>query len=167
MTQYAITAEQLAEYLAVDDGVEWFNEKYPNATCVRCSEKVDGRTVVYCGDACETWYCADCHKDGTHDCPHCFPKKKVVKRKIKVVIDNDEEEMGKCEYCREPKMFPMNALQEWDKCLACPDCYQQICWSVNGLCAHCGGEQEEDEEGDDACVAKCKGWQEFVAFKNQ
>lgn len=86
MTQYAITADELAEYLAVDDGVEWFNEKYPNAKCIRCSKKVDGRTVVYCGDACETWYCADCRKDGNEDCPCCFPKpKKVVKRKIKVV----------------------------------------------------------------------------------
>ena len=54
-----------------EDEEEWFDRKYPKATCTRCKEKVTGKTVVYCGDGCETWYCADCHEEGTHDCPCC------------------------------------------------------------------------------------------------
>ena len=50
---------------------EWFDRKYPNASCFRCDTKVTGATVVHCGGAggaCETWYCADCHEQGTEDC---------------------------------------------------------------------------------------------------
>ena len=41
----------------------WFDEKYPNATCEACGKKVTGATVVTCGGgggACETWFCSDC-----------------------------------------------------------------------------------------------------------
>jgi len=58
----------------VDEGEEWFNDKYPNASCLRCDKKVDGSSVVYCGGgggACETWYCDECYEDGTDDCPVC------------------------------------------------------------------------------------------------
>ena len=54
-----------------NDEVTWFNTKYPNASCHRCEEKLNGHTVVMCGGhggACETWYCASCHEDGTDDC---------------------------------------------------------------------------------------------------
>ncbi len=57
-----------------DDDDEWFDNKYPEASCHRCDKKVDGKTVVYCGGgggACETWYCSDCHEDGTKDCKVC------------------------------------------------------------------------------------------------
>lgn len=53
------------------DEATWFNTKYPNASCHRCEEKLNGHTVVMCGGhggACETWYCASCHEDGTDDC---------------------------------------------------------------------------------------------------
>jgi len=53
---------------------EWFDGKYPSATCHRCDIKVNSKTVVYCGGgggACETWYCIDCHEDGTEDCCVC------------------------------------------------------------------------------------------------
>ena len=59
---------------------DWFDRKYPNATCHTCVKKLNGQTVVYCGGgggACETWYCSDCHerKDSSleHlDCPICL-----------------------------------------------------------------------------------------------
>lgn len=57
-----------------DDEVTWFNENYPDASCHRCSVALDGSTVVYCGGgggACETWYCAACHEEGTDDCVVC------------------------------------------------------------------------------------------------
>ena len=53
---------------------DWFDGKYPDASCFRCSERVDGKNVVYCGGgggACETWYCTECYEDGTHDCNVC------------------------------------------------------------------------------------------------
>ena len=71
--------EALTDYLVEDWEVvegedDWFDGKYPDASCFRCSEKVDGTNVVYCGGgggACETWYCTECYKDGTHDCNVC------------------------------------------------------------------------------------------------
>lgn len=52
---------------------QWFDRKYPNCACHRCRTKLNARTVVFCaGDTygqCETWFCKDCHADGTHDCP--------------------------------------------------------------------------------------------------
>ena len=53
---------------------EVFDRKHPNATCHRCESKLTGATVVYCGGgggAFETWYCAECHEEGTHDCCVC------------------------------------------------------------------------------------------------
>jgi hypothetical protein len=41
---------------------QWFNEKYPHATCHDCNEALNGDTVVYCGNDCETWYCDNCHE---------------------------------------------------------------------------------------------------------
>jgi hypothetical protein len=58
-----------------DSSEEWFDLKYPNACCHRCNTKLTGATVVYCGDACETWYCADCHDEGTDDCQVCASMK--------------------------------------------------------------------------------------------
>ena len=57
-----------------EDGDEWFDRKYPDASCHRCEKKVVGATVVYCGGgggACEMWYCSDCHEEVTHDCMVC------------------------------------------------------------------------------------------------
>lgn len=51
-----------------------FSEKYPGAACHRCETKLNGNNVAFCGGgggACETWYCEDCHADGTHDCNVC------------------------------------------------------------------------------------------------
>lgn len=52
---------------------QWFDRKYPNCACHRCEKKLNARTVVFCaGDTygqCETWFCKDCHAEGTHDCP--------------------------------------------------------------------------------------------------
>jgi hypothetical protein len=53
---------------------EVFDRKYPKASCHRCTTPVTGATVVLCGGAggaCETWYCGDCHEDGTADCLVC------------------------------------------------------------------------------------------------
>lgn len=49
-------------------------ENHPDATCHRCDKKLYSKTLVLCGGGwgeCETWYCATCHADGTHDCPVC------------------------------------------------------------------------------------------------
>ena len=57
-----------------DNGEEWFNSKYPDASCHRCEKKLNGETVNYCGGgggACETWYCEECKSEGTEDCPVC------------------------------------------------------------------------------------------------
>jgi len=57
-----------------DEYDKYFDDKYPDANCHRCSKKVTGSTVVMCGGgggACETWYCEDCHDDGTEDCDVC------------------------------------------------------------------------------------------------
>jgi len=76
-----------------EEGYEWFDRKYPDATCHRCDTRVQGSTVVECGGgggACETWYCADCHKNGTDDCPVCADE------------DEDEEpEPHTCKTCGE------------------------------------------------------------------
>ena len=63
-------------------------ENHPDATCHRCDKKLYSKTLVLCGGGggeCETWYCATCHADGTHDCPVCG--------------DDDDEGMEDCEYC--------------------------------------------------------------------
>ena len=63
-------------------------ENHPDATCHRCETKLYSKTLVLCGGGggeCETWYCATCHADGTHDCPVCG--------------DDDDEGMEDCEYC--------------------------------------------------------------------
>jgi hypothetical protein len=68
------TEQWRCEDCGVEAEEEAFNSKYPNASCLRCSQTLTGATVVLCGGgggACETWYCADCHKDGTHDCEVC------------------------------------------------------------------------------------------------
>jgi hypothetical protein len=65
-----------------EEGIEWFNRKYPHATCHRCEEKLDGETVVNCGGGggeCETWYCAACHEEGTDDCEVCAMMEYVLK----------------------------------------------------------------------------------------
>ena len=63
-------------------------ENHPDATCHRCETKLYSKTLVLCGGGggeCETWYCATCHADGTHDCPVCG--------------DDDDEGMEDCEDC--------------------------------------------------------------------
>ena len=69
--------EEESEEEESDDEEAWFDNKYPHACCHRCDKKVDGASVVYCGGAggaCETWYCADCHTAGRHDCCVCGGK---------------------------------------------------------------------------------------------
>ena len=50
-----------------------FDEKYPNCSCHRCEKKLSASTVVLCDPerGCETWYCSDCHEEGTEDCVIC------------------------------------------------------------------------------------------------
>jgi hypothetical protein len=66
----------------------WFDNQYPNASCLRCDKKLNSSTVVFCGGGgdCETWYCYDCHADGTYDCVVCAEMNKGAKiRKPRVV----------------------------------------------------------------------------------
>jgi len=68
------TEQWRCEDCGAEADAEAFNSKYPNASCLRCSQKVTYATVMFCGGgggACETWYCADCHAEGTHDCSVC------------------------------------------------------------------------------------------------
>lgn len=56
--------------------VNAFNEKYSDAKCHVCEQHVDGDTVWYCGNECETWYCEDCieernDKGEDHCCEDC------------------------------------------------------------------------------------------------
>jgi len=73
----ALTDEEVAQWFNEDEEVvQWFNEKYPHATCHDCDEALNGDTVVYCGNGCETWYCDDCHekrerKGQTWCCEEC------------------------------------------------------------------------------------------------
>jgi hypothetical protein len=56
---------------------EAFAEEFPNAKCAGCSTALDREARRLCGGqggACETWYCADCHEEGTHDCSVCSSK---------------------------------------------------------------------------------------------
>jgi hypothetical protein len=82
-----------------------------------------------------------------------------------IQAQDEEEEMGLCEYCKDPKPIPAVCLETWDKCRACPECMVGINRALCGLCVHCGGEEEEDEEGDNVCAKPCDGWREFVAWK--
>jgi len=126
-----------------EDGNKWFDRKYPNATCHRCNEKVDGESVVYCGGgggACETWYCGDCHADGTEDCDVCR---------------EEPPKDGECVYCRE------EAVTHCDRCVEAETsdggAMCRACANENGhligsafLCGGCfeefGSEYEDDEE---------------------
>ena len=70
-------------------------ENHPDATCHRCDKKLYSKTLVLCGGGggeCETWYCATCHADGTHDCPVCGDDDETVS-----VVSEDT-----CECCGRP-----------------------------------------------------------------
>ena len=91
-------------------------ENHPDATCHRCETKLYSKTLVMCGGGggeCETWYCATCHADGTHDCPVCDHEDE----------DDDEtetdEEEDTCECCGKP-YDPRNPHRLWELC----DCVQ-------------------------------------------
>ena len=43
-----------------DDEEKWFDRKYPKASCHDCGTKLNGHTVEFCGQGCETWYCSEC-----------------------------------------------------------------------------------------------------------
>ena len=83
---------------------EWFDSKYPNATCFRCEKKVDGESVVYCGGGggeCETWYCADCYEDGTDDCPVCKAMEEDCSEDCYCAKINGERDYCECSKCKE------------------------------------------------------------------
>ena len=86
-------------------------ENHPDATCHRCDKKLYSKTLVLCGGGdgeCETWYCATCHADGTHDCPVCGDDDETVS----VVGDL-------CECCGRP-YDDRNPLRQSEMC----DCVQ-------------------------------------------
>ena len=70
-------------------------ENHPDATCHRCETKLYSKTLVFCGGGwgeCETWYCATCHADGTHDCPVCGDDDETVS------VESEDT----CECCGRP-----------------------------------------------------------------
>jgi hypothetical protein len=90
-----------------DEGIVWFNRKYPHASCHTCDKKLDGASVVMCGGgggACETWYCSECHNpDGNDDC----------------VVCNDEE----TDYCNGcDRDVPAATMFNHDDINLCPEC---------------------------------------------
>jgi len=132
--------------------------------CPMCDEMAT-LSVVQGHRICE--HCAMWNLRTCVECKHFFNASQSYSFDFCDECFKEEEEMAECEYCKDPKPMPKDALQEWDKCLACPTCYEGICRSVNGLCVHCGGKEEENDEGDDVCAAKCEGWKQFVASKTQ
>jgi hypothetical protein len=162
--------------------------KKPNK-CVYCK-----KAAAYQCDQCKNadhsdggWMCCECSREHGHEvddlflCGGCFEEHEQWKN----TADCRCEECGNCtdtdnnclhekpclcstalcDYCKIPSRWAIDDLEEWDKAWACPSCYEGIARAVNGLCVHCGGEQEEDDEGDDVCVVRCEGWREFVASK--
>jgi hypothetical protein len=88
---------------------DWFDEKYPEAKCHRCDTKVTGSSVVHCGGmggACETWYCGDCHEEGTQDCA-CHEEEEVPetgccgRHPHKQELYDEEAKNGTCNRCKE------------------------------------------------------------------
>jgi hypothetical protein len=74
-------------------------EDHPDATCHRCDTKLYGKGLVMCGGGggeCETWYCATCHADGTHDCPVCDHEDEDDDETVSV------ESEDTCECCGRP-----------------------------------------------------------------
>ena len=140
-------------------------ENHPDATCHRCETKLYSKTLVLCGGGggeCETWYCATCHADGTHDCPVCGDDDETVS------VESEDT----CECCGRPYDH-RNPHRQSEMCdcvqnddgtlsrpeevpeLPCPDCRR---WFDEGRnnCKSCDFDfnslnevEEEEEESDD------------------
>lgn len=138
-------------------------EKHPDATCHRCETKLYSKTLVLCGGAggeCETWYCATCHADGTHDCPLCGDDDETVS-----VVSEDDEDRYVCGVCgaTEPKdvEWDVGAMEDFRGDVVCPDCLnkppsptreQLIALGKYKLAKFQIGKQDEtnwNEDGDD------------------
>lgn len=75
-------------------------ENHPDATCHRCDKKLYSKTLVLCGGGggeCETWYCATCHADGTHDCPVCGDEEEFSCGNCGHIFENEEDWSGRCD----------------------------------------------------------------------
>ena len=56
------------------EAIEWFDRKFPDASCSVCEKKLCGRTTVECGGgggACETWFCGHCHNSREEESCAC------------------------------------------------------------------------------------------------
>jgi hypothetical protein len=129
-----------------EDEDEWFDRKYPDASCHRCDAKLNGKTVVMCGGGggeCETWYCATCHIGGTHDCLVCDHEEE----------DKEEFECGKCKKCFHYKDESLEVLETYSDGevqidITCADCRAPIV--AQTTCDDCGG-AIRDTENLDTC----------------
>jgi hypothetical protein len=86
-----------------DEGNEWFDRKYANASCHRCNIKLNGDTVVFCGvDDCETWYCRKCSDEGTDDCPVCM-QTKIQEQKAQIEeLERELKTIHEIVQCKRP-----------------------------------------------------------------
>ena len=110
-------------------GDEWFDRKFPHASCNRCDKSLTSKSVQYCGGGsggCETWYCAECLKEGTYDCKACA----------------EEDELFVCIRCKKEGFTEKDCGSSDDNGFMCEKCfdewnrepYQVICeYCKNGL----------------------------------
>jgi hypothetical protein len=108
-----------------DEAEAYFDRKYPKAKCHRCETAVSGATVVYCGGgggACETWFCAACHADGTHDC--CADD------------EEDDEEEDDVDDVDAPNHFPYKMCSECSERKSCGSYNADMKWLCETCCAH-------------------------------
>ena len=124
MDQMEEAMQELEESDDENDEATWFNTKYPNASCHRCEEKLNGHTVVYCGGhggACETWYCASCHEDGTDDCGVCKSEEEESESEEEESDDeweNDELVLSlNHDNCQLEGRHPLTSDEDWELCL--------------------------------------------------
>ncbi len=152
-------------------------ENHPDATCHRCETKLYSKTLVLCGGGggeCETWYCANCHADGTHDCPVCDHEDEDDETET----DDDETvsvvSEDTCECCGKP-YDPRNPHRLWELCdcvqnddgtlsrpeevpeLPCPDCRR---WFDEGKerCKSCDYKFDGEEEDQDDFTNRICEW---------
>ena len=150
-----------------EEANEWFDRKHPNASCQRCEKKVTGELVVFCGGgggACETWYCGECHEEGTHDCPCCAEED----CDIVGCPNKGNHAMGNAEYHYCDEHYNGHIVGECDKC-GCEihDTWDSAPRPCGTFCRPCGKRHdyqdehnpckechEDDEEETDDCGAE-------------
>ena len=103
MTEFWKEYEKKSKEEIEEEADKWFDESYPDCSCLRCETKLDSKTVKFCGgeNNCETWYCAECYEGGVYDCPCCFPITDRIKDWSWIIFDfsnkhdcpNTKEEM--------------------------------------------------------------------------